>query len=64
MENKLFTVEEALAKNGGPIPLSKSGLYRALAEGQIKKVNIGRRVFIPSWFINELINKGASDCNK
>lgn len=57
LEKKLWEIEEALAKNGGPIPMSKAGIYLACSKGNIPTVRIGRRVFIPSWFIEKLLNE-------
>ena len=59
MENKnerLFDLQSLLASNGGPIPLSRAGIYAAAANGDIPTVKIGRRRFVPSWFIEQLLS--------
>ena len=58
MENrteKLFDLPSLLASNGGPIPLSRAGIYAAAANGDIPTVQIGRRRFVPSWYIDQLL---------
>lgn len=52
---KLFDLPSLLAANGGPIPLSRAGIYAAAANGDIPTVKIGRRRFVPSWFIERLL---------
>lgn len=59
MENKnerLFDLPSLLASNGGPIPLSRAGIYAAAANGDIPTVKIGRRRFVPSWFVDQLLS--------
>lgn len=61
---RLFDLQELLSENGGPIPLSRAGIYAAAAKGDIPTVNIGKRRFVPSWYIDRLLmppaeNKGA-----
>lgn len=51
---KLLDIQEVLAI----IPMSKAGLYLACTRGDIPSVKIGRRVFIPSWWV-EKVTKGA-----
>ena len=60
---KLYEVEELLSENGGPIPLSRSGMYLMLNQGKVPSVRIGRRVYVPSWFIDSLLNPPASSNN-
>lgn len=43
MESSLFSVTDAQAYLGG---ISRTMLYALLEQGQIKRVNIGRRAFI------------------
>lgn len=52
---KLYDLKELLSSNGGPIPLSRSGIYNAAAKGDIPTVKIGSRVFVPSWFVERLL---------
>ena len=54
-EKKLYDLQELLAVNGGPIPMSKSGIYFAVSSGIIPSVSIGRRRFVPSWYIDQLL---------
>ncbi|MBP2641027.1 MAG: hypothetical protein H6Q66_1978 [Firmicutes bacterium] len=53
---KLYEPLELLKQNGGPLPLSRSGIYHALKQGQIPSIHVGRRVFIPSWYIDNLLS--------
>ncbi len=58
MENnstKLFELQELLASNGGPLPISRAGIYALAAKGDIPTVNIGRRRYVPSWYIDSLL---------
>lgn len=55
-EGKLFTVDEVLTKSGGPLPLSKSGVYAAIKNGYIPVVQIGKRLFIPGWYLDQLLS--------
>ncbi len=50
---KLYDVEEVLTI----IPMSRSGLYLACSRGEIPKVKVGRRLFIPAWWIDEMVNR-------
>jgi hypothetical protein len=52
---KLYEVQELLTANGGPLPLSRAGIYNAVAKGDIPMVKIGRRVFVPSWYVEKLL---------
>lgn len=49
-EKKLYDLNEALSI----IPMSKAGIYKACAEGKIPCVKIGKRVFIPAWYIDQI----------
>ncbi|SEP46820.1 helix-turn-helix domain-containing protein [Propionispora vibrioides] len=50
---KLYDLNEALTI----IPMSKAGIYKACTEGKIPSVRVGRRVFIPSWYIEKIISE-------
>lgn len=54
-EKKLYSLLELISVNGGPIPLSRAGIYNAVAKGAIPTVNIGRRRFVPSGFVDKLL---------
>ncbi len=54
MVHKLYTVDEVLTKSGGILPLSKSGVYALIQKGHIPVVQIGKRKFIPGWFLDQL----------
>lgn len=56
-EKKLYELVELLSENGGPFPLSRAGLYKACATGKIPTVRVGRRIFIPAWWVDELLSK-------
>lgn len=52
----LYELPELLRKNGGPIPMSRAGIYAAVKSGVIPSVRVGRRVFVPSWYVDSLLN--------
>jgi predicted DNA-binding transcriptional regulator AlpA len=52
-ENKLYNLEEVRKI----IPLSKAGIYKACKEGTIPSLKIGKRVFVPSWYIDKMLNE-------
>ena len=54
---KLYELPELIKENGGPIPMSRAGIYLAVRNGTIPFVCIGRRKFVPSWFVDELLNQ-------
>lgn len=37
------------------IPLSRSGIYKAVKNGEIPSVHVGGRCFIPAWYVNKLV---------
>ena len=49
---KLFTMTEALEI----VPLSRSGLFQAIKRGEIPVIRVGKRIFIPSWWVDKIIN--------
>ena len=60
MDNKkLYELPELLAINGGPLPMSRAGIYAAAAKGDIPTVRIGKRIFVPSWAVDKLLNPPA-----
>jgi len=54
-DKKLYALQELLSTNGGPIPMSRAGIYAAAAKGDIPTVHIGRRIFVPSWYVYKLL---------
>ena len=52
---KLYEIKELLSINGGPLPISRAGLYAAATKNLIPVVKIGRRLFVPSWYIDQLL---------
>ncbi|MEN6623847.1 MAG: XRE family transcriptional regulator [Smithella sp.] len=36
--------------------ISKSTIYNKIKAGQIKAIHIGRKPFIPAWFVDKLLN--------
>ena len=57
---KLYGLSEVL----NIIPMSKAGIYKACAEGKIPTVKVGRRVFIPSWYIDKILGEPGETGNK
>lgn len=60
MDKKLYGLNEVL----NIIPMSKAGIYKACSEGKIPTVNVGRRVFIPSWYIDKILCEPGENGNK
>lgn len=56
---KLYELPEIL----DIIPMSRAGLYKACAEGKIPTVKVGRRVFIPSWYVDKILEEPQSKAN-
>ena len=54
MERNLFTPKEVIAANGGVLPMSLSGLYKAIRDGIIPAVKLGKRIYIPRWYLESL----------
>jgi len=59
-DKKLYEIHEVLPI----VPLSKAGFYLACSKGDIPTVRVGRRVFIPSWWIDEILSKPADSPGK
>ncbi|MDR3560717.1 MAG: hypothetical protein P4N59_04655 [Negativicutes bacterium] len=53
VDKKLYAVSEVLKY----VPLSKAGLYLACGKGQVPTVRVGRRLFIPAWWVEEITSK-------
>lgn len=51
--NQLVPIADAQSALGG---ISRTTIYRLVAEGRLRRVNIGRRSFIVSDSINQYIN--------
>ena len=49
---KLYSVKELLAI----CPISRAALYSAIKRGEISSVAIGRRLFVPSWVVDNMLN--------
>lgn len=56
METKLFTFNEAQKI----LPLSRSGMFQAAKRGDIPTVRVGKRVFIPAWWINKITSEPSA----
>ncbi len=54
---KMYTIKEFCRDI---IPLSEGGAYKAAIEGKIPSVKVGKRIFIPAWYVNEILNKPAA----
>lgn len=53
----LYSISEVIEANGGPIPMSKSGVYDAIRKGAIAEEHIhriGNRVFIKKSYIEKI----------
>ena len=56
METKLFTFNEAQKI----LPLSRSGMFQAAKRGDIPTVRVGKRVFIPAWWITKITSEPSA----
>lgn len=57
MRAKLYELPELLAVNGGPIPCSRAHIYNAAKRGDIPTVKVGKRLFVPWWFVEGLLKE-------
>lgn len=48
---KFYTKEEIL----NVIPISESGFYKAVREGTIASVSLGRRILVPRWWLDKFL---------
>lgn len=53
MIKKFYSVEEIREI----IPMSKAGIYLALAENKIPSIKIGRRILVPAWWVDTVTEK-------
>lgn len=53
--NRLYEVKEIITKNGGVLPMSLSGVYKQIREGQIEAVRVGKKFFIKGRVLQQLI---------
>jgi excisionase family DNA binding protein len=44
----------------GVLPLSRSGLYRAIKSGQLRSVRVGRRIVVPRGAILDFLGESDS----
>ena len=49
---RLYAIEELREI----IPLSRAGIYLAVKKGEVPSIRVGRRVFVPSWFVDKLLS--------
>ena len=54
-QKRLYSVCELLDL----IPVSRASLYAAIKRGEIPSANVGRRIFVPEWAIEKLLNPPA-----
>ncbi|CVK17551.1 helix-turn-helix transcriptional regulator [Sporomusa sphaeroides] len=53
LKQKLYELPEMLKI----IPMSRAGIYSAAKKGDIPTVKVGRRIFVPGWFVAEILDK-------
>ena len=56
MEKKLLTLKEAQEL----VPMSRSGMYQAAKRGDLPTVRVGKRVFVPVWWIDKITSAPAN----
>ncbi|MBP2644092.1 MAG: Helix-turn-helix domain [Firmicutes bacterium] len=54
-DKKLYEIPEVLEI----LPMSKAGIYLACSKGDIPSVRVGRRLFIPAWWVEDMTNRPA-----
>lgn len=60
MENtKLIPLASLCAKRGGPIDCSLSHLYKAARTGEIPVVPIGRKILVPTWWVEKVTGNNS-----
>lgn len=52
MSKKLYEIDEILEI----IPISRSGIYLAVKKGEVPSIRVGRRVFVPAWYVERLLS--------
>lgn len=52
-EKKLYEIPEFKKI----VPMSTAGIYKAISEEKIPSVSIGRRKFIPSWYVDKILSE-------
>ena len=60
----LYERKELLKKYGGPLPMSEGGFYKDCATWKIATVRVGDRVFVPSWWVDKMVNPPAEEPQK
>lgn len=53
IQRKLYSIPEFKKL----VPMSTSGIYKAINEGKIPSQRVGRRIFIPSYYVEKLISE-------
>ena len=61
MENmqNFVDVDEFQKVMGGPRKIAKGTIYAAIKNGEIPSCHVGRRAFIPRWFVDRILNPPA-----
>lgn len=57
IEKRLYAPKECIAKNGGVLAISLSGVYDAINNGTIPIVKVGSRKLIPYWYLESLLRQ-------
>jgi len=54
MENRLTVGVEEFAKLTG---ISRPHAYRLVKHGEVPSIRLGKRIFVPNWYVKELLDK-------
>lgn len=57
IEQRFYAVREVIVKNGGILPLSLSAVYAGIRTGQIPAMRVGKKVMIPCWYLEEIMDR-------
>lgn len=60
MDNRNFYDLEEFRRDIFHNRISRSQVYKQAKAGEIPTIKIGRRVFVPAWFVLQLISKPAT----
>lgn len=52
---RMLTVKQLLAENGGPLPISRSGVYSLVMKGIIPSCRLGNKILVDMEDVLELL---------
>jgi len=58
---KLYEVKELIAKNGGVLPMSASGVYNLIRRGELDAIRLGKKLLIKGRVLKQLLGDDTED---